>query len=760
MGEGKGCVLSLVRPGRDTQELTWTRCRYSNPPLRYPDDGRNDRRRPPSPTGSDNSYENPSSRRPSNYDRDRDSPRRARSYSPGEISEGLPRRSPSPSSRSRSRSPPPSRDERPDRRDADDFRRRVPSNAEILRPKQEEARNKESRPPTNGYPFQQLDQGAAFAAAKRVDAAASTRPLSPRPPPSKPLPLRQPSPERDITPPRSPPRPRESTKFVPRADYAKVKAASPPPPPIVEVVKVEESAEEPEAKDASMRDQDEAPVEQAGSRPLRRSPSPYQRSAASLSPERLPKPLPPFEPAPPVPTTTLPQPPPPANLASVPAPLPPSPVLPPPNSPPSVIPSHSETPLPSSIPPSSFASSHPPALASVLSTFPQPRPQPISAPSPVPKTVPLATPSVPATATQNAPLATESSPSTEPSAPAAVERESTTVFRTPKPDVESLPVAMEVDEEPVERHAGLEEDEGQRSPSPRPESSSPPISPPRDFSSILGSIIAANEEGSDLANVLIESNRARTEKERTSEARIQDLTNRDAAVAQANHERLCPFLFDMFAIRDERRGQKMVQLRGQYKARNEDWIAHCRRLDRIKDKVHRRQPTATPSAPSIDQSGLPYYPEPVTPGPSIVGGGRANRRNANYGDAVRSEAEFLEILASLETADMHDPDIRATRTAAVVPDMVIDDSERRDLLALEDDRRRVSDPVEFYDLRTPLDVWTEEEVQIFCKRFSQHPKQFGKIAADLPEKTTAQAVLFYYRMKNTIGESSFWVGAS
>ena len=60
--------------------------------------------------------------------------------------------------------------------------------------------------------------------------------------------------------------------------------------------------------------------------------------------------------------------------------------------------------------------------------------------------------------------------------------------------------------------------------------------------------------------------------------------------------------------------------------------------------------------------------------------------------------------------------------------------------------------------RSSLDVWTEEEVQIFCKRFSQHPKQFGKIAADLPEKSTAQAVLFYYRMKNTIGESSSTLG--
>ena len=60
------------------------------------------------------------------------------------------------------------------------------------------------------------------------------------------------------------------------------------------------------------------------------------------------------------------------------------------------------------------------------------------------------------------------------------------------------------------------------------------------------------------------------------------------------------------------------------------------------------------------------------------------------------------------------------------------------------------DPIEFYSIGAPLDLWTEEEVQIFCKRFSQYPKQFGRIAADLSEKTTAQCVLFYYRMKTTI----------
>lgn len=281
---------------------------------------------------------------------------------------------------------------------------------------------------------------------------------------------------------------------------------------------------------------------------------------------------------------------------------------------------------------------------------------------------------------------------------------------------------------------------------------------PRDFASVLDSVIASNNVDSGEANAVLLSNREKTAKERS----FVDRAVRDAALDKAfsidwdSHSRLRCFLLDEFAQRDDRRGHKMLELRGQYKLLHSDWRAHCKRLDRIKERiVKRNQPTSMPQTPSIDSAGLPFYPEPVTPGPALgLGSARANRRGANtafgYGDAVRSEAEFLEILASLETADMRDPTVRATRTAAVVPDMVVDDAERRELSAIDDETRRVNDPVEFFGIDQPLDLWTEDEVQVFCKRFAQFPKQFGKISAELPHKTTAQCVLFYYRMKTTI----------
>lgn len=243
-----------------------------------------------------------------------------------------------------------------------------------------------------------------------------------------------------------------------------------------------------------------------------------------------------------------------------------------------------------------------------------------------------------------------------------------------------------------------------------------------------------------------------------------DLLNIAWSAFEDWHSRLSASLTDTFVERDERRKTHFIALRREYKTLQGDWKAHCKRLDDLKERQHRRanggntQNATAPQTPSIDSAGMPFYPEPVTPGPSLTGG-RSNRRGTGasvgvlgFSDTVRSEAEFLEILASLETADLRDPDVRAARTAAVVPDMAVDESERREVLelALDDERYRVSDPVSEFAIDAPLDVWTEHEVEIFCKRYALHPKQFGKISQELPDKSTAQCVLFYYRMKNTI----------
>ncbi|KAK0552792.1 DNA-binding protein snt1 [Tilletia horrida] len=139
---------------------------------------------------------------------------------------------------------------------------------------------------------------------------------------------------------------------------------------------------------------------------------------------------------------------------------------------------------------------------------------------------------------------------------------------------------------------------------------------------------------------------------------------------------------------------------------------------------------------------------------------RANRRGGGvsgfpgFGDAVRSEAEFLEILATLENADMQDPNARAARTTATVPDLVLTPNDGEPMMSsYDDDNGFVADPVAFYFDEFDPDVWTEEEKAIFERKYALWPKQFGRIAAGIPGKTRAQCVRYYYLNKKQPGSN-------
>ena len=283
-----------------------------------------------------------------------------------------------------------------------------------------------------------------------------------------------------------------------------------------------------------------------------------------------------------------------------------------------------------------------------------------------------------------------------------------------------------------------------------------------DFEKTLQSIIEhENSSEMDIADVtdVVEDSQFKEPKELPLQVQPRD----DAADAfaypeemLAQHMILEPFLLEEMAKQDERRGIKIFRLREEYKELDQEWKVHCSRLEKIRDRQKRRQQAAAPPlTPAIDASGLPFVAAPATPS-ILAPSGRMNRRNAaaslGYGDAVRSEAEFLEILARLEDADMADPNLRAMRTTATIPDMAIDESEKELLVShtFDDENGLVKDPFEHYGLNKAPDNWTEEEIAIFCRRYATHPKQFGKIAAALPNKTTPQCVLFYYRSKKKI----------
>ncbi|TFK49081.1 hypothetical protein OE88DRAFT_1737288 [Heliocybe sulcata] len=140
-------------------------------------------------------------------------------------------------------------------------------------------------------------------------------------------------------------------------------------------------------------------------------------------------------------------------------------------------------------------------------------------------------------------------------------------------------------------------------------------------------------------------------------------------------------------------------------------------------------------------------PVPVGEGPSASG--RTTRRSAaTMGDAVRSDLEMEQIIASLGNEDLTDATSLAARNTARIPDM-ISVTHGPIAFVFDDTNNRVAEPQKFYAPRTGLYDWTEEEKQTFCETFAAFPKQFGIIADFLPNKTPSQCVAYYYLHKKS-----------
>ncbi|KAF9984567.1 hypothetical protein BGZ65_000133 [Modicella reniformis] len=203
------------------------------------------------------------------------------------------------------------------------------------------------------------------------------------------------------------------------------------------------------------------------------------------------------------------------------------------------------------------------------------------------------------------------------------------------------------------------------------------------------------------------------------------------------HKRLRSAMLHNMALKAAALDEKELQLKREYKQHWEAWTKKVEKLDKMKEKM-----ANAPLPPNVRE-------EDLVQSENVLFTTR-NRRGAYNSDAVRSEAELLEIIQSLENADMRNPDLRASRTAATVPPMILDPY-IREKVHYYDRNHLVTDPIKYYRLGPVTDVWTEEERDIFIKRYLNYPKQFGKIAAGIENKTASQCVLFYYREKKEIG---------
>ncbi|KAJ8081827.1 DNA-binding protein snt1 [Marasmius tenuissimus] len=190
-------------------------------------------------------------------------------------------------------------------------------------------------------------------------------------------------------------------------------------------------------------------------------------------------------------------------------------------------------------------------------------------------------------------------------------------------------------------------------------------------------------------------------------------------------------LVEKFQARQTALKDKVQRLREEYLSLHEKWVDHCARLDEQARSKQGGNASETPILPSV----LP----PAT--------GRTTRRSAaTMGDAVRSDFEMEQIIASIGYDEATDPNQLCVRNLAVIPDMISVTRGQVDYV-FDDNNLRVDNPAEYYAPDTGIHDWTEEEKQVFLDKFAAQPKQFGAIAKALPNKTAAQCVDFYYLHK-------------
>ncbi|WVF71674.1 hypothetical protein IAT40_006482 [Kwoniella sp. CBS 6097] len=194
--------------------------------------------------------------------------------------------------------------------------------------------------------------------------------------------------------------------------------------------------------------------------------------------------------------------------------------------------------------------------------------------------------------------------------------------------------------------------------------------------------------------------------------------------------------------------KKSEQLKAEYMQLDEEWRDHCDYLDALMEK--RGPPPAdlyaVPGA-IIPVAATPGPVAPTTPLTEDMFNARGNRRRG-AGDAVTTEAEFEAILAGLADTAAKDPTYRANKTSAVVPDMLFGEERK---LRYDDDNDLITDPLAFYDFKGNAEpIWTTEERALFVRRYMAYPKQFGRIADGISNKTASDCVLYYYRTKKEV----------
>lgn len=137
----------------------------------------------------------------------------------------------------------------------------------------------------------------------------------------------------------------------------------------------------------------------------------------------------------------------------------------------------------------------------------------------------------------------------------------------------------------------------------------------------------------------------------------------------------------------------------------------------------------------------------VTNIPAVETPPQTSRRGRRHGDLVTTEAEFQEILKSLEHEQDEDPMGKAKRVSAFIPDLILDPVEVSSSNFM--DSNNIVHDKEAWALRIRydfIDNFSEKEHDLFCEAFCRSPKRFGEIARYMGGIRTAEECVAHYYM--------------
>lgn len=187
--------------------------------------------------------------------------------------------------------------------------------------------------------------------------------------------------------------------------------------------------------------------------------------------------------------------------------------------------------------------------------------------------------------------------------------------------------------------------------------------------------------------------------------------------------------------------RRIEHAKQEYLDQREYWLKFCSVLDAEHSAESLAEAAAASTAAAATAAALKAQHSPRQPS-------RGSRRTRNHGDAARSEAEFMEILANLELETARDPLVRAQLTSVKVPNQLFDPLERKALFTDTNGLVRDKSTLLARIQDDAFDTFTPEEHEAFSEAFVLYPKQFGKIAKHMGSlRSFHECVQHYYRTK-------------